>query len=522
MKPASTLGIVLACLAAILFASCARASRPIVLVFETKQTDDASFLLAGSATKALRNYLRESQKVDATIFSRESPAVTRALLEKKFTADQISSYSTEAERVKVAEALGFNYACGGDVSVKEGRVTLRMWVTKAGGGKNDRWEATGAAASTGTGQTDVDNAMQSAASAAVRNIERRAFTELPQVTQPEASKGNESTAINSDQAPKQNKPTADDYTTDADKNLKAGNIALAIQQYSRAVDTDPTSPALRLKLADAYAARGMFDEAETSINRAERLGASADSLAATRDRLQKLRDGKDITESPKTPRSPNPTREPSEPVVMSSPDTSIAKIIAGDKLWNEGKPDEAADAYKESAKINPSEWRAWERLAIVQASMSLFGESRKALESLRKAQPEPTPETIENRYEMLRKAYDTSFDSVLSHYDTISKSFASGAVSRERYYGDVKGLSVRLESMAKFLDAIDVPPAKKSANFRRGLACGLMAQAASSLIEFLETNAKTAKDNAGVFAAQARKELDTARQIETTTAALTK
>lgn len=493
------------------------AARPIVLVFETSQGEGASRLAASAATKAIRTYLRETQRVEATIFERESPAVTRAILERKITPDQVASYSSEAERRKAAEILGFAYACGSEITIKEQAVSVKIWVAKAGGRADERWDAVGQATSSGAGEMDINNAVQSAASGAVNAVARKAFAGLPVVAQPDASADGTSGAIEPE-TPGGAPPSSADLASDAERNLRAGNIALAIQQYGRAVDADPTNPALRLKLAEAYSARGMFDEAESEIQKAQRYGASEDAVTAARDRLKKLRSGEEPDDGAQTkpvkPAEPPKKEEPATSFVMSRPDPAVAKIVEGDKLWGQGKPDEAADAYREAIKLNPRDWRAWERLAVVNASMSLFVESRRALESLRQVQPSPNPRTIESRYDMLRKAFDKHFTALLNQYDENAKKFTDKSIARENYYNEAKGLALRLEAMAKFLDTIDVPESRKAANTRRSLACGLMAQAAASLTDFLETNSNTAKSNAAVFASQARKELQEAERLE--------
>ncbi len=503
-------------LASALTASHSAAVRPIVLVFETSQGNGATRLMTSEATKAVRTYLRETQRVEATVFDRESPAVTRAILDKRLTPDQVASYSTEAERRKVAEILGFAYACGSEIALKDLSVTVKIWVAKAGGRADERWEAVGQATSSGAGDLDTKNAVQSAVSGAVNSVARRAFAELPVVAQPEPSSGSTSAAVEPETPPSGTAPSASDLASDAERNLKAGNIALAIQQYGRAVDADPTNAALRLKLAEAYSLRAMYDEAESEIQRAQKLGASDETIAAAKDRLKKLRAGEepDSATEPKPKPIESPKKE--EPVtsfVMSRPDPAVVKIVEGDKLWGAGKPDEAADAYREAIKANPRDWRAWERLAVVNASMSLFVESRRALEALKQVQPNPNPRTIESRYDMLRKAFDKHFTALLNQYDENAKRFTDKSIARENYYNEVKGLALRLEAMAKFLDTIDVPEDRKPAN-NRSLACGLMAQAAASLTEFLETNSTTAKANAAVFASQARKELMEAEQLE--------
>ena len=146
--------------------------------------------------------------------------------------------------------------------------------------------------------------------------------------------------------------------------------------------------------------------------------------------------------------------------------------------------------------------------------MSLFNESRMALAELDQVQPSPPPATVGKRYEMLRKAFDVHFATLLKQYDSSATDYDAQKISRESYYSEVKGLALRLESMAKYLDAIPVPPEKAPANLHRSLACGLMAQAASSLLDYLESNSDKAKSNAATFSTQAKKETEEAEKLE--------
>ncbi|MDH7602117.1 MAG: hypothetical protein QHI38_08210, partial [Armatimonadota bacterium] len=54
----------------------------------------------------------------------------------------------------------------------------------------------------------------------------------------------------------------------------------------------------------------------------------------------------------------------------------------------------------------------------------------------------------------------------------------------------------------------------KPAHIRRVLACGLMAQAAANLLDYLETNSSTSKANADVFASQAKIEIQGAAKLD--------
>jgi tetratricopeptide (TPR) repeat protein len=209
-------------------------------------------------------------------------------------------------------------------------------------------------------------------------------------------------------------------------------------------------------------------------------------------------------------------------MVFSSPAQSVVMMTKGDELWKKGESDEAADDYRAAIKLDPTDWRTYERLSVVTAYMSMFNESLTALEQLKKVQPDPPSYTVESRYNLYRKAIDQQFAMLLRQYESDSDGYADGKITRETYYNTIKGLSLRLESMAKFIDALTVPAAKEPANLHRGLACGLMAQAATSLLDYLETNSSKSKDNADVFVSQAKKELDDAKKFETNGVVITK
>lgn len=528
--------IVSLCLIALLFtaiAPCAiaqrSAARPVVLVFETNKGEGADRELAAATTKALRTYLRETERVDAAAFDRESPTVKRAIMEKHLTEEQVASYSSREERLQVAQVLGFNYAAGSEISVKEGTIEVRLWVGQVGGETPQTWESIGSARATGAGSLNLDNAMQSAASAAVVDMDRKAFAELPRIPQADPTGTADTAAITATPAQPAG-PSAQDYVNAAEKNLEEGSIAQAIQNYSRAVNADPANASLRLKLAEAYAQKGMFDEALAEIGRATIVGGSEQDVAATRDRIEKMRAGQAITPVnpavPEQPENPDQTSAQQDSAPVENPDTqnlqpkdrlsaALAKMLQGDKLWNSGQPDEAAQAYKESIALNSADWRAHERLAVVTASIALFDESRRAIAQLNAVQPNPPVTVVTNRYEMLRKAFDKHFASLLRQYDADYADYTKQSMTRERYYISIKGMAERLETMTQFLDSIPVPDSKQSINLRRSLACGLMAQAASSMLDYLETNNDKAKTDAETFVMQAKKEVETAARLET-------
>lgn len=500
--------------------------RPVVLVFETNRGEGADRDLAASATRALRDYFRDTERVEAMLFDRNSPPVLRAIMENMLTADQVASYSSQEERLRVAKVLSCQYAAGSEVSVKDGVVQIKLWVGKVDGGRRASWESTGAGRALSGSSVNLDNALQSAASAAVIDIARKAFADLPRVPQPSPATREDSTVISAEPAGEGAQSGADEYSAQAEQSLKAGNQALAIQQYSQAVNADPSRPDLRLKLAEAYAAKGLYDQAYAEVGGAAMMGAAEEEIASTKARIAGMQAGAGGAEtetggenSRAEEPAPEPADTPPSPPAKDKPANAraaaIAKMIEGDRLWGQGNPDEAAEAYKEAIRLNPNDWRAYERLAVVNASMSLFAESRKVLEQLKAVQPDPPPEVIANRYEMLRKAFDKHFAALLRQYDADAAAFKNGKLSRESYYTSMKGYAMRTEAMAQFLDAMTAPEEKQAAHLRRGLACGLVAQAAASLLEYLETNSAAAKTNADVFITQAKQEFEAAGRLET-------
>lgn len=499
----------------------AEAKRPLLLLFEATKGEGAEQELTSITTQALKTYYRECQRVEPTIFNRDMPTVKRAVLEKRLSADQIASYSSKTERLEVGKVLAFNYVGGSEITFKDNQFVINLWVSQVGG-KNETWEASGQAISTGIGQNDLENAIQCAASAAVIQMVNKAFNALPVITDREPLTGSETRIIPVDQ---QRPVAAADYSTKAEENLQAGNLAVAIQQYSQAVSTDPTNVGLRIKLAEAYALKGLFDKANDELNRAIMIGASEEGITAAKARISDIKQGKAAPVTEPAPKKNTTAQEPysvvvspgvSEPqnVVGYDATASVAKMIEGDKLWNTGKPDEAAAAYKLATQLNPLDWRTYERLAVILVSMGTFTDSRVALEALIRVQPEPLPDVMQNRYDLLRTAFDKHFTSILNQYDSDSANFNKHIINRESYYNVIKGMALKLEGMAKFLDVIQVPAAKEKANLRRSIACGLMAQSAANMLEYLETNEDSAKSNADTFAAQAKREMQESAKLE--------
>ena len=146
--------------------------------------------------------------------------------------------------------------------------------------------------------------------------------------------------------------------------------------------------ALRVKLADAYARKGLYTEANYQLDQAAASGATSDAVAAEKARIDQMMNGQTPApdkagaqkpdNSDSTTGSTAGTSDNCQTIGSTSsggsadatPATAASKMLEGDKLWNQGNPDDAALAYKDAIKLDPNDWRAYERLAVVDASMS--------------------------------------------------------------------------------------------------------------------------------------------------------
>ena len=189
-------------------------------------------------------------------------------------------------------------------------------------------------------------------------------------------------------------------------------------------------------------------------------------------------------------------------------------MAAGDKLWAQGKTEPALQAYRASIALDPSDWRPYERLATLLAAVGLFDESRRVLAVLQTLQSKPPPDVVTYRYGRLRLAVDKRFQILMTQYYTDAGRYAAKKINREKYYSLVRDVGSTLSSMASLVDAMTVPPEKRTINLHRSLACGLAAQAAAGLADYLETDNERLKSDADAFMEQARTEHEQVQRME--------
>lgn len=267
-------------------------SRPIVLVFETGQLDGADMNMALIATKAMRDYLTDTQRVDATIFDRESPTVARAIMDNQISPDDVASYASEDKRVEVARILGMHYVASSEMGMEGDIIKMKMRLAEVGG--DGRWEAESSATSGGAGEMDTNNAIQSATSAVVMDIAWQALKDLPVVKQSQPVSDDNSNAIVVDDSATAAAPGANDYVAKGDASMADENYALAILQYSQAINADPKNGMIRVKLAKAYTKKGLYVDAKKELDKAAELGADPNTVDRMKLEVEALQSGGEI------------------------------------------------------------------------------------------------------------------------------------------------------------------------------------------------------------------------------------
>ncbi len=506
---------------------CLSANRPTVLVFTVNADEGVDLTLVTTATRAIRDYLRQSGKVEAILFDKKSPLVERAIMDRRVSPEKIENYESQKARAEVANSLSLDYACGARMSVDQEKVKMSMWLIDGANTKR-KWEVPDYVAAAGRlDDTGMRNAIQSVASGLVNELVRNAFSKLPTVA-PEPT-----VPVQEDQpAPKptDTKANATAISNAAADNLKQGNTASAIDLYQKAINVNPSDYTLRIKLAEVYHKRGMDTEAGEELDRAIALGADKTVIETARQRILGVGDVPPVqTEATDNHANPEPevkttTTNPSgnttttatKPAVnndinnqsRSLINTSVASGISdGDKLWNGGDAEGAEQAYRQVILNDPKNWQAYERLAILLAAQYRFIESRKELIELNLVQAAPPADVLANRYKWLTQVLDYDVNALLSQMESDLATFESHRVTRESCYESIRTAKTQLQSLVVYADDLLYPPEMRQANANRVQSCRLGAQAATGILEYLETNMVKFKNNAAIFMEQAKVEL---------------
>ncbi|MBI2843996.1 MAG: tetratricopeptide repeat protein [Armatimonadetes bacterium] len=480
----------------------AAAERPVALLFPATAGEGAPPAIVTEATQAMKTYLRQTGKADVIEFDPESVVIRRAVMEHRIKPDDLVGVTTPDARLRLGKLLGVNIVVSGDVSITDDRVTASVWLANVETRKIWRTESSAGIVDAGDNDRATSNALQSATSSVIYQLANEALkgvgadapvtapnpqaltTAVPQIepTEPVAPAAEPAAA-------------ADGYLVQAEEFLKAGDEANAILEYRKAVNADPANADARIKLARLYAKRKMYSHAIDELERARTLDPENDSV---RKELMGIHEARGTPEKAAEVLAKDADKNPKD----ASP-----RLASGDYYRDKKMFEEAEEQYRLAAQADPTNPVPHERLLLLFASQSMFNECRNQLMLLQQLDKDTDPKVIADRYGQFASLADQEFKALVDQYDKGAASFWSRRSTREYYYDLVKGIGIRVESIARFLEVLKPPDDLVTRHRRRILGCSLMSQACAHMLRYLETNKTSERDDATIMASEARKQI---------------
>ena len=469
-------------------------ARPLVIVFEVTPGKGASPMLAQEATSAMKTYFRDSGKVDAVAYDAEAPMIRRAVVESTLNGEDLEKISLPEMRLKVARAIDAAYVAAGNLLLEKDQVTMLISLTDVKTKKVWEQKADCSAAGPDMQATsqNISNAMQSATSQTIAQLVSDAFVGLPveHVAHPPVRKD-----PFLDDSPELN---AAKRVERADWFFKEGNTARAIYEYRRAVNMEPSSIDIRIKLVKAYVSRELFDYAIDELNRTQ--GMQPDNQEIP-ELLVAVYEAKGDTEKAADVYLERARRDP----------TNIKlRMDVAEVYWRQGRFDDAIDQFKIAIRKDTQNPQPRERLAFLMASRGMLDESRLQLVNLQKLVSKEPEKVTANRYESFQKIFDSQIKNILEQFDTAAKEFGTKNITREEYYDKVKILNPMMSSLTKFMESLSAPDTLSKAHKHRLLGCSLIIQYGMTQQSYLETGREEKKNEADAFLDAGKKELKAA------------
>jgi len=469
-------------------------ARPLVLIFPASAEKETAPNLAKDATAAIKTYFRETDKVDVILFDPEVPTIKRAVMENAIRTEDLKSAVSPDQRLKIALAIGADYAASGTVLFEKDQITMSVWLGQV---KPKRiWEkrSSASAASPALQPTpmNVANALQSAASSAVSQIVSEVFGGIsvakPRTTQPHRNPLEEgSPALDAGKRVEQ-----------GDNFLKQGDTARAIMEYRRAVNMEPRNVGTRIKLAKAYVARGLMDYAIAELNRAQQIEPDNPEIPQL---LVAIYEAKGKPEKAAGVYIEKARQQPSN---------ARSRIDAAEVYARQGKTEDAIAQLRAAIEIEPKNVEARERLALLLASQGSYDESLKQLEELEKLVEGEPESAAAARYGRFRAIFDREMKRLLEQIDTTAKEFADGDMTHERYYDSAKWITVSTGALSRYLEGLTPPASLSKSHKRLLLGCSLISQYGTTLMSYLETKNDAKRKEAAALLEAGKTELKAA------------
>jgi predicted Zn-dependent protease len=524
-------------------------ARPVILVIpsgqnavvpasgtvDTKKISDLDRIYL--AAKAVKAILSDEAAVDAVLFDMEQPAIQRAVLESKLAG--IKDELTEEQKVKIATMYGATHiasvnAINGTLSglksigdqVQTFNTNTQNAVKAAQKGKADpkktiltqpvntdpsnapslvlsvmtiskgkiqkRWEqSVMLGTDDNTTVADLANAkgtFPSSWASAARSLVLKFLNEnlkdarmaavdrtlLPPQATPQTEKA----------APVE-KPIdalaeAAALTTKGQTFVSEGQIVEGINLLRYAVDHAPLAAVPRLALAEAYATTGRLEEASGEVRRARRI---VKDMTADQDSAFSAILARSLVASA----DPEGAKNAYLQLLRDKPDDTVTRLQFAELLLRTKDASGAEVQYRIIRKKDPANVLAAVGFAQLVASRSDMDEALRELMAIEQDSP--------------RHAFGTTVFTILANVtvdrmQNNRRAWEAGTLNRETFYKATTTLSQRATQLLAMLTLAPAPKAGGDAvliqHRRRVLAGNLLAQAATSLLTFIETGDQAA------------------------------
>jgi len=494
--------ILVSILLAMTAASGARAEdtrAPVVLVMPGA-TGEGAVPSDLDAVSAVGTYLSALGKVDVIAFDIENPTIARYMMERKFGDDYLKKLVEPATAKEIADLLKADYLLTVYGEVRPSAVLIALRLTKTSG--RGEWTASAEAGLVqGEGPqaaTNRRNAMNTAASSVVSEIDLSAFEKLqPKSTfeVPEAPTTTPTAVAVPVEEPSTRDLTAE-YTAHmnaAEAYGKRDDLLNVIYELRQAVSIEPKTASTRIKLADAYSAVGMTEEAADELKRALLFQPDEPAVYNALGQLY-LSNGalKEATDRFRM-------------VVRLDAANVDARINLGNILWNQNRLNEAAAVFEEAAKIDPANPLPHERLYKLYLARRSYALAIEHLVASKSVGGELDPSA---RYKLSAGVIQSQLGNILQTLDTTWTEYQDQQITREDYYRSCTDLSARIDQLASFLSTQTAPEGLRAAHSHGVLCASLLSESAGSMISYLETDKKEYSEQAALFREEAKAELE--------------
>ena len=486
--------LVLVVLMVVVATACFGAKKPIILLFAVQAGDGATSSDAAEATAAIKTYFRETGKAEVADFDKESPLVIRAVREGKLSESDLVGAPQPDARLAIGKVLGVDMVAAGDVGVKDGSVSVSLWLGDVATTRVWRDAAAASIGTAGDPNKAKSNALQSAASTVVYAVAAEALKDV-KVNADEVAGGGTVVAPSDFALPP---PDVGTYLTTAELYVRSGDLANAIESYRDAVNADPSNLDIRLRLAQLYENRRLFVQAADELERALKIDPSNQKL---RDELAKVYEQMGAVDKAAAIYTSLADKNPSD---------VNARLTAGDFFLNQKAYADAEKQYRMAAEAVPSSPLPYERLADMFIMNERLSDAAKEIGNMQRADANADASTVAARYAKYSKAAMKVVESVLSDYDKLAGQYSEKKITREEYYEQLRKDSAKVEGARLVFEVLAAPAGSSPANRSRVLACSLISQACTSMMRYLETNKDAEKLNAEILMDEARKHLASA------------